>query len=133
MKLRLKEDPKAWRKAVLLPALPLAVIASILHWRGRLSDRAWWLLLAAIGAAALCSLARPRWFRAYYRWSTRFGFWASLLIGRAMLLLFFLAVIAPLGLVLRWTGNDPLQLKRRPAARTYWHEARRCSPLDRLF
>jgi hypothetical protein len=35
--------------------------------------------------------------------------------------------------MLRLMGKDPLQLKRPPNADTYWHPARDCNPLDRLF
>jgi len=30
-------------------------------------------------------------------------------------------------------GKDPLLLKRPRNATTYWHQARDCNPLDRLF
>ena len=54
-------------------------------------------------------------------------------LGRGLLLLFFIAVITPLGLVLRLAGRDGLQLKRRRQAKTYWREAKDCGPLNRLY
>ena len=41
--------------------------------------------------------------------------------------------ITTLALMFRLTGKDPLQLKRPSDARSYWHPARDCSPLERLF
>jgi|HubBroStandDraft_5_1064220.scaffolds.fasta_scaffold1326856_1 hypothetical protein len=54
-------------------------------------------------------------------------------LGRGLLLLFFIAVLTPLGLVLRLAGKDALRLKRRRQAKTYWREAKDCSPLNRLY
>ena len=76
---------------------------------------------------------QPRWFRGWYRFSLRLGFALSQFIGRAVLLALFLLMVTPLGWVLRLAGKDPLQLKRPAEARTFWHQARDCSPLERLF
>jgi hypothetical protein len=54
-------------------------------------------------------------------------------MGAVMLTLFFLLLLTPLGLILRITGKDPLQLKRPRSARTYWHPSRAGSAFDRLF
>jgi hypothetical protein len=50
-----------------------------------------------------------------------------------VLILFFILILTPLGLILRLAGKDPLQLKRPPDAGTCWHQARESSSLDRLF
>ena len=42
MKLKLKEDPKEWRKAAWMSALGLAVFSSLLRWRHKIPRR-WWV------------------------------------------------------------------------------------------
>jgi hypothetical protein len=133
MKLNFQEDPKEWRKSVLMTALGLAILSTVLRWRHALQANAWHVVLAALGIVAVCALLQPRWFRGYYRLSQRLGFYLSQFIGRCALAVFFIFIVTPLGLVLRLAGKDPLQLKRPRNAATYWHQAKDCSPLDRLF
>jgi hypothetical protein len=133
MKLRLKEDPKEWRKSVLLTVVGLAVISSVLRWRGVLLGSTWACVLAVAAiTAGLCWL-RPRWFRGYYRFSLRVGFAVSQVIGRVVLFLIFLLLVTPLALVFRIAGKDALGLKRRKGVKSYWNTARPLTPLDRMF
>lgn len=133
MKLNLKDEPKEWRKSALLAAFGLALVSSMLRWRQALTSRVWLLVLAALGVAALAALLRPRWFRGYHRLSMRAGFAISQWLGRAALVLFFLLILTPVGLILRLAGKDPLQLQRPAKADTFWQAAKEASPLDRLF
>lgn len=133
MKVRLKEDPKEWRKSTLLTVLALAGLSSILCWRGVLSIPGWRATLLVLVLASLSALFFPRWFRGYYRVSTRFGFWLSLVLARVILTLLFLFVITPLGLIFRLSGKDALRLKRSGSSLSYWNSAKPASPLDRLF
>ncbi len=132
MKLNYKEDPKEWRKSALLTALGLAILSSLLCWRKHFPANIWLVFLALLGLVAICAVLRPRWFRGWYRLSLRLGFYSSQFIGRCILLAFFIAVITPLGLMLRLAGKDPLQLKR-PNTMTFWHPSKDDGPLDRLF
>ena len=133
MKLKFKEDPKEWRKSTLLTALGLALLSSVVRWRHHLTVGKWLAVLAVLAVVAVCAVLEPRWFRGWYRLSLRLGFYSSQFIGRCVLAMFFIFVLTPVGFVLRLMGKDPLQLKRSPEAKTYWHEARESSPLDRLF
>jgi hypothetical protein len=133
MKLNFKEDPKEWRKSALLTALGLAILSSVLRWRKHLPVNCWLNLLVLLGLVAICAFLQPRWFRGWYRLSLRLGFYSSQFIGRCVLLLFFVFIITPLGFVLRLAGKDSLQIKRPREAKTFWHPAKDCSPLDRLF
>ncbi len=133
MKLRFKEDPKEWRKSALLTALGLAIIISLLRWRRHLPASLWCALLVSLGFVAICAVLRPRWFRGYYRISLWLGFYSSRFVGCCVLAVFFVFILTPLGFMLRLMGKDPLQLKRPRNAATHWHEAKACSPLDRLF
>jgi len=133
MKLKLKEEPKEWRKAAWMSALGLALMSSLLRWRRVLPVAAWGLVLCLLAALAVAAALRPRWFRGYYRFSTKLGFAISRMAGYAVLALLFFIVITPLGLVLRMLGQDPLHLRRPPGAASYWSEVRGQSSLDRLF
>jgi Saxitoxin biosynthesis operon protein SxtJ len=133
MKLRFKEDPGIWRNQALLSALGFAILGSVLLWRRILPVKVWCAVLVILGITALCALLKPRWFRGYYRLSVRIGFALSQFIGRLILMLFFIFILTPVGLVLRLAGKDALQLKRPRDVKTYWHQAKDCSPLDRLF
>ena len=133
MKLNLNDTPRAWRNSALLAALGLALISALLWWRHHLTRETWLAVLAILGAAALAALVKPRWFRGYHLFSMRAGFALSQFLGRVALVLFFLFVLTPVGLILRLAGKDPLQLKRPADRESYWQTARDASPLDRLF
>jgi len=133
MRVRLKENPKEWRKSALLTVAAVAVLSSILRWRGVLSVPAWHATLLALALASLTALFFPRWFRGYYRLSTRFGFWLSLVLARVILTILFFGVITPLGWIFRLSGKDALNLKRSSSATSYWSSTKATSPLDRLF
>ena len=133
MKLNFKEDPKEWRKSALMTALGLVILSSLLRWRKVLPVNAWYVALAALGIVVISAVLHPRWFRGYYRLSLRLGFYSSQFIGRCVLTALFILIVTPLGLVFRLAGKDPLQIKRPRGAASYWHEAKDCGPLDRLF
>jgi hypothetical protein len=133
MKLKLKEEPKEWRKAAWMSALGLALLSSLLRWRGVLPAAAWGVVLGLLAALAVTAALQPRWFRGYYRFSARLGFGLSQVAGRAVLALFFFTILTPLGLALRLLGKDPLRLRRPAGVESYWTEVRRESSLDRLF
>lgn len=133
MKPRLKEDPKEWRKAVLLSALGLALLATVLRWRHILTTTLWGGALAILAAVILLAVLRPRWFRGYYRFSGRLGFYFGQWVGYAGLMILFLLVLTPLGWVLRLMGKDLLRLKKPRHSATCWHPTGESSPLDRSF
>lgn len=133
MKLNLKDEPREWRKSALLAALGLALVSSVLRWRHLLETKTWLLVLGTLVAAAIAAVLQPRWFRGYHRFSMRLGFAISQGLGRVALILFFMVILTPVGLLLRLAGKDPLQLKRPPNAHTFWQPAKDPGPLDRLF
>src|SRR5579859_3977832 len=100
MKLKFKEDPKEWRKSVLLPCIALAVISSLLRWRKILPQRNWHVLLGVLAVTALLACLQPRWFRGWYRVSLRLGFVTSQWLGWTALFLIFIFIITPLGWLL---------------------------------
>ena len=133
MKLNFKEDPKEWRKSALLTALGLALISSLLRWRHVLPNQVWLAWLSLLAIVATSAVLQPCWFRGWYRLSLRLGFYSSQFVGRCVLLVFFIFMMTPLGWLLRLMGKDPLQLKRRKAAPTFWQKSKAASSLDQLF
>jgi hypothetical protein len=133
MKLNLKDEPQHWRKSALLAAFGLMLMSSLLRWRQALTTPVWLAILAALALVMLAAWLRPRWFRGYHLFSMRLGFALSQIIGRVLLVLFFLFILTPVGWMLRLAGKDPLQLKRPANATTFWQPAKDASPLDRLF
>jgi hypothetical protein len=133
MKLRLKEEPKEWRKSVLFTVLGLAVVSSVLCWRGVLPVRTWGGFELVLAATAGLACVQPGWFRGYYRVSARLGFCSSQFVARVVLVLVFVLLITPLAVVFRLLGKDALHLKRSRDASTYWQPTKETSPLDRLF
>ena len=131
--MNLKDEPKEWRKSALLSVLGLALLTSLLRWRHALGNRAWLIILSALALVAICAVLWPRLFRGYHLLSMRLGFVVSRVLGRILLILFFVFILTPLGWILRAMGKDLLQLKPRPDAATYWEPAKEQSPLDRLF
>jgi uncharacterized membrane protein len=133
MKLRLKEEPGEWRKTALLSALGLAALCCLLRWRRVLPATGCGVGLGLLGLLAVAAMVRPIWFRGYYRLSMRAGFGASRVMGLVVLMVVFWVVVTPLGLAMRLFVKDPLRLRRRKDAKTYWAEVRRKSSLDQLF
>lgn len=133
MKLRLKEDPKEWCKSAWLSALGLALLSSLLCWRRAVPVRFWFVILAVLALVAVLVWLQPRWFRGYYRFSARAGFWSSQLVATVILAVVFVLLVTPLGLLFRLTGKDALRLKRTRNSDTYWQPAKEAGPLDRLF
>jgi predicted acyltransferase len=133
MNLKLKEEPREWRKQALLAILGLAVLSSLLRWRRVLPQHLWLAVLVVLAGGVICAWLRPSWFRGYYRFSMRLGFVVSQAMGFVALVFFFLFILTPVGFILRLAGKDPLQLKRPADATTFWQPARSDSPLDRLF
>ena len=133
MELKLKEEPKEWRKAAWMGTLGLALFSSLLRWRRVLPLAASVAILCLLAALAVAVAMRPRWFRGYYRFTAKVGFGLSQVAGGVVLALFFVIVVIPLGLAMRLLGKDPLRLRRPARAESHWTEVRRESSLDRLY
>jgi hypothetical protein len=134
MKLNLKEDPREWRKVTILSVVPLVVIASLAcWWKHAISPGKWIATLIVLAAVVVCACVWPRWFRGYYRFSNRLGFWLSQTLGQFVLVIFFFLAITPIGLAMRLFGKDILRLKRPRDATTYWNQTKPGGPLDRMF
>src|SRR5690242_11501748 len=133
MKVKLKEDPKEWRKTTLLTAVGVVILCRLLRWRRVLPSRYWAAILAVMGVVAITAWCWPRWYRGFYRVSTRIGFYSSQALVRAALASLFVLLLTPWSVLLRLAGKDPLHLKRVRGSPSYWHAAKETSPLDLQF
>jgi hypothetical protein len=133
MKMKLKENPKEWRKAAWFGALGMGVLSTVFRWRHVLPATGWKVVLASLAVVVVCAWRCPRWFRGYYRVSSRLAFFLTRWIGYAVLSLLFILVVTPLGWLLRLLGKDLLQIKGQREAATCWQPAKESTSLDRLF
>lgn len=133
MRLRFKEDPKEWRKAALFRLVGPAVITSVMRWFGVVSATTLAAVLTLIALAALCACLRPRWFRSFYRFTTRLEFYVMQIMGSIALVAVFFLILTPIGWFMRLSGKDFLQLKSPRDKQTFWQTARPDSSLDDMF
>lgn len=133
MKLKLKEDPKEWRKAALMSALGLAIFSSLLHWRRVLPTPGWLAVLGILVIVAITAVGNPRFFRPWYRFSARLGHGISQGAGYLVLALLFFFLITPIAVALRLMGKDPLRLRRPSGVSSYWSDVKGKPSLDRLY
>ncbi|MCS7090340.1 MAG: hypothetical protein RMN51_08550 [Verrucomicrobiota bacterium] len=133
MRLEYREDPREWRRIALASVVGPALVASFCAWRGWMGTKWWVTLLAVLGAILIAALVRPSWFRGYYRMIVWTGFQVARFLGYAVLTGLFWLVVVPLGVFLRVSGRDLLQLKRDDGAVSYWKPAPPATPLDKMF
>lgn len=114
-----KPDERTLKKFGISMLILCSVFSLALFFRGH-SVAAW----IFIGLAAYCGITLVVYKRAL---RPLYGFWMAIawLLGKiiAPLVLGFIyyGVITPIGLVLRLTGHDKLNLKK-PAGKSYWHD-----------
>ena len=133
MRLRFKEDPGEWRKVALLGMIGPAALAGILRWRGVISTAGLTAVLALAAMVAVCACVRPRWFRGYYRFMTRLGFYVSQVLGTIVLVALFFLILTPFGWLMRLFGKDFLQVKSPHDKQTFWQPAKQDGSLDTMF
>jgi hypothetical protein len=133
MKPKLKEDPREWSKFVTAGTLFLSAGAWLLWRRRALPLFQFEAVLSVLAVVLLMGWVRPRWFRGIYRVVMTGSFYVGQVVGRVLLALIFLGVLAPLGLILRITGKDLLRLRRNTSAASYWQAAKVSEEFDRQF
>lgn len=133
MRLKLKEDPKEWRKFALTGCVVALLLVSLAWWRGRIGfGGVSWIAggLALLAGAACC---RAQWFRLPYRAAMTVSFRIGQIVGKVMLAVFFIFVLTPIALIMRMLGQDVLKLKHGHAATTYWRTVKKGGGFDRQF
>ncbi len=132
MRPKFKDNPREWQKFAAIALCLLAGGAVLLWRRARISGVVLQGSLAIQASFLVLALFRPRAFRPLYLASMRFSHAMGSIVGRLLLIVCFILVLTPLGLLLRLLGHDLLQL-RQPAGPTYWRPTRRCHRHDRSF
>jgi hypothetical protein len=81
--------------------------------------------LAALGVvAALCSLVAPKANKLIYIAITVLAYPIGFVMSYVILGSLFFFIFAPVGALLRASGNDPMQRALRKDGQSYWSEAR---------
>jgi multisubunit Na+/H+ antiporter MnhG subunit len=133
MRLKLKEDPKEWRKFSLVWCAVLCGV-SFLTWRKQvIGDSFFYAVVAVMGMAGVIAVIVPRLFRRFYRVGMMVSFHLGQFMGKVILSLVFIFVVTPMGLLLRAMGKDLLDLKRAGEKKSYWKPARRIGRFDQQF
>lgn len=133
MKLKLKENPREWQKFAAVLCVLLGMASYVGFRKGLLPRPGLSGVAALIGAILVSSWCFPRAYRGVYRTGMTISFHVGQIMGKVILTALFLLLITPLGWVLRCFGKDLLQLRRRPAATTYWQPARDGRDFERMF
>ena len=133
MKPKLSEKPRDWIQFTISVCIATALVFLLLVRRRTIHRELMWIGFAVLSGAVVLSVLRPIWFRPFYRSGMTVSFYLGQFVGRILLLLIFLVVLTPLGLILRVLGKDLLHLKRDSAAESYWRSAKRSVNLDRQF
>lgn len=94
------------------------VLFALAPLRRGLPIRTWLLVAAAV--LVLTGLLRPGVLKPLNHAWLRFGLALNRITSPLILGIVFFAGVVPTGLLMRWRGRTPLQLKRQPDRRTYW-------------
>ena len=115
-----RSDTKELRNYGLVMALALSVIGAVLLWR----DKGHYPVFFGIAAAfLLAALAVPVALKPVYRaWMTLAGL-LGWVMTRVILIVAFVVLLAPIGLLLRLCGKDILDIRFKTAGEdSYWKE-----------
>ena len=89
-------------------------------------------LLAGAIAGGLLGWVRPQWLRPVFVGWMILVFPIGWLVSHLLLAVLFYGVFTPLGFLLRWSGKDPLRL-RRPVVDSFWQDKPVVTDLRRYF
>jgi hypothetical protein len=92
----------------------------------------WWAMAAAAAFAAL-AMAAPRALAPLNRVWMRVGAVLHAIVSPIVLAVMFYLLVAPIGLLWRVLGKDPLRLRFEPRAASYWIERRPPGPEPETF
>lgn len=85
-------------------------------------DLATTILFAVGGGLMLLGLVAPRLLGPLNRGWMALGMILAAIINPIIMLLMFLVLFVPLGLIMKAAGRDVLQLRPKAAGASYWHE-----------
>ena len=133
MSVRFKDTPSERRKFLLSLSIMLSVVVAVLLWRAIIPWSGAWLAWLAVVVLFCVGLAWEVAGRCVHRAGMTLGFCMGRVFGTLFLILLFLFVLLPLGMVLRLFRKDLLQMRRwPPVAESYWKIPRPPGSLDRM-
>ena len=90
--------------------------------------------LAGVGVlAAVLGLLYPRANRPLFVGLALLAFPIGFVLSHVILAVLFFLIIAPIGVVMRLVGHDPMKRRLEPEAETYWTPAEPMPPRGRYF
>ncbi len=104
--------------ALLFLALPSAIGAHLLYWKGSPKGYIW----IGVGLALFVCRFIPPLFRKIYSIWVSVSIVIGYFVSRALLTFIFFVVIVPTGTLMRLFGKDPMERKLDPATRSYWQK-----------
>jgi len=131
--LRLKENPVEWIKFTAVIGLAVNVVCWLLWIRHRIPLPVPIATTTIAIAMLLTAMARPRWFRGFYRGGMTVSFHVGQVIGKIMLTLMFFLIVTPMGLLLRVTGKDILKIRKGSEGESWWQHSSNSRDFDRMF
>ncbi|MEX1115357.1 MAG: hypothetical protein WEB53_08905 [Akkermansiaceae bacterium] len=131
--LRLSEKPLEWIKFTAVIGVAANGVLGLMWRKGALPGVVCLLACGVALATIVAASIRPHGFRGFYRGGMTISFKIGQVIGKVLLTLFFLALVTPMGLLLRLLGKDLLRLKKDPTGKTYWRKAKDGREFDRMF
>jgi hypothetical protein len=94
-----------------------ALLAMLGVWHG---SARWPFWLGVTVVMLVLALAAPKLLAPFNRVWTKFGLLLHAIVSPMILATIFYGCIAPVGLLMRLSGNDPLHLRYNADADTYW-------------
>ena len=95
--------------------LVVAILGAWLLWQGHSFI---WLTVGLL--LILLGWIVPRWLKPLYIPWMGLAIVLGFVMTRVLLTVLFFLVITPVGLIMRWTGRDPLNRKPDPSVTSYW-------------
>lgn len=133
MKLRLKENPREWQKFVAVIMTLLGLVSWLLFRKGVLASSSLQGIIGFLVLVMIVALVRPTVFRGFYRRGMTVTHAIGQVMGKLILSIFFVVVVTPLGLLLRFSGKDLLEIRGKGTKDSYWVESKSSREFDRFF
>ena len=112
-----RTDHRQARKSALSVGLVLLALAAFSLWRHHLLRAE---ILGGLGAfLLLLGILAPRWAVPFHIAWMKFAAVLGYVNSRIILSMMYYGVMAPIGVIMRLAGRDPLH-RRRPASDSYW-------------
>jgi len=131
-----RADLKKFGVSLIIGFPIIALVFFLVRWAksGALPEPRFFLMLGGIGAAVglvswlIPVIARPL-YTVWYGLAACIG----IVVANLMFCVLFYGIFTPMGLVMRLIGRDPLNLKSRKGAASYWEDAPPTPPATDYF